>query len=465
MKKKQYYIVMIITTPLILCTILYLLLGAYYKNSYNFGTWVNNIYCTGKTVDVINAELCDRAHSRQVCIVHKDGEKEYLDLTAIAYTEDYKEPLQHLKEEQNPFLWGQNLFSKQSQILLPKVTYDKELLSKELSKLNCMQINTATSAPRVAIIESDQGYELFDNTSDILDQSKAIARITGAIEAGEKYINLDDGICYPQYPITQEWQNTYLMWNKVKEFQNYHMTYLFGECREELDSRILADWIQLTKEGDFALDDTGNLILNEVMIEEYIASLASKYDTVGGTRQFKTTRGDIVTIEGGTYGNQLDQEAEVAYLTKAYLTHNEADRIPTYRKTAWQQGTEDIGDTYVEIDMGEQMMYYYKQGIQQLKTPIVTGNVARKHATPERVCYVYAKQKNLILRGPGYASHVNYWMAVNGGIGIHDAKWRKEFGGNIYKTAGSHGCINTPYDAMSELYDMVEMGTPVVMFN
>ena len=60
--------------------------------------------------------------------------------------------------------------------------------------------------------------------------------------------------------------------------------------------------------------------------------------------------------------------------------------------------------------------------------------------------------------GPGYASPVKYWMPVKGGIGIHDASWRKEFGGEIYKKSGSHGCINTPTDVMSTLYDMVEGG-------
>ena len=58
------------------------------------------------------------------------------------------------------------------------------------------------------------------------------------------------------------------------------------------------------------------------------------------------------------------------------------------------------------------------------------------------------------MRGPGYASPVKFWVPVKGGIGIHDASWRKEFGGDIYQTAGSHGCINTPKDKMEELYDM-----------
>ena len=135
-----------------------------------------------------------------------------------------------------------------------------------------------------------------------------------------------------------------------------------------------------------------------------------------------------------------------------------------YTQKAWVQGKNDIGNTYVEIDMGEQMMYYYADGVQKVATPIVTGNTSRRMGTPSGVNYVYLKQTNRILRGPGYASHVDFWMPVKGNIGIHDAAWRSKYGGTIYQTNGSHGCINTPRDAMVELYESVEVGTPVVMF-
>ena len=73
-------------------------------------------------------------------------------------------------------------------------------------------------------------------------------------------------------------------------------------------------------------------------------------------------------------------------------------------------------------------------------------------------------QRNRTLRGPGYASFVYYWMAVNGNIGLHDATWRRRFGGDEYKYNGSHGCVNMPKSKAGELYNMVEVGTPVVMF-
>ena len=72
---------------------------------------------------------------------------------------------------------------------------------------------------------------------------------------------------------------------------------------------------------------------------------------------------------------------------------------PAYTQKAWKQGKDDIGDTYVEVDMGEQMMYYYRNGKLELETPIVTGNTGRRWGTPEGVNYVYAKGRNRILRG------------------------------------------------------------------
>ena len=41
----------------------------------------------------------------------------------------------------------------------------------------------------------------------------------------------------------------------------------------------------------------------------------------------------------------------------------------------------DIGGTYIEVDMTEQMMYYYLDGKLQLETPIVTGNTGRRWET------------------------------------------------------------------------------------
>jgi hypothetical protein len=211
-------------------------------------------------------------------------------------------------------------------------------------------------------------------------------------------------------------------------------------------------------------------VTDEESIAAFIDGIAKEYDTYGKDREFLSTRGDVVTVpSGGTYGTLLDRKAEVKYLcdnllSEDYRTGISKSRIPEYEKQGVVRGKNDIGDTYIEVDMTEQKMYYYSDGRIVIETDVVTGNTGRKMGTPQGVNYVYNKQKDRVLRGQDYATPVKFWVPVKGSIGIHDASWRSEFGGEIYKTNGSHGCINTPTEVMEELYDMVEIGTPVIMF-
>lgn len=69
----------------------------------------------------------------------------------------------------------------------------------------------------------------------------------------------------------------------------------------------------------------------------------------------------------------------------------------------------------------------------------------------------------LVGEGNSYQSFVNFWMPFNEGVGLHDASWRGSFGGDIYLYSGSHGCVNLPYSSAASLYEMVEIGTPVLV--
>ena len=114
--------------------------------------------------------------------------------------------------------------------------------------------------------------------------------------------------------------------------------------------------------------------------------------------------------------------------------------------------------------MGNQVLHYYVDGEINMEFPIVTGNIGRSRGTPTGIYPIYNKRYHTYLRGADYVSYVNYWLGVNKGIGIHDATWRNKFGEDIYKTDGSHGCINTPLEKMETLYNIVEVGTPAVLY-
>ena len=117
------------------------------------------------------------------------------------------------------------------------------------------------------------------------------------------------------------------------------------------------------------------------------------------------------------------------------------------------------------MDLVNQKVWLYKDGEQLLETDCVTGTFGTDRQTPGGVYSIYYKQSPDVLDGPGYSSPVEYWMPFNGGIGLHDANWRYSFGGDIFKTNGSHGCINLPLEAAKRIYETTYIGYPVVCYN
>lgn len=442
----------------------YVGLAVYYHNAFPYGTWINGIYCTGRSIQEVNDDLAGQFSYDGVAVEDKDGNRYLIAAEDISYQFDFKKALEIYQKQQNPWMWIDSLFGGQRVELSPVVTYDGKAFDTCFEALPFSQERRSDKDRRLEIIRTQQGFELVNERTDVLFLEEAKGVVLSAIEDSRSEVSLVEEGCYHDLELTAQMQETLDIWEKLETFQQCGVVYRMGEEEIPVDASVVCDWIAVDDNGRFLLDDSGGLQLKENAIKEFVETLAAKYDTVGASRQFLSTRGDMVTVEGGLYGNKIDQDAETAYLKEAFETKKSEVHEPVYLQEAWKQGSEDIGSTYIEVDMTEQKMYYYVDGVLTIDTPIVTGNTSRRMGTPSGVNYVYAKQKNRILRGRDYATHVDFWMPVKGNIGIHDASWRGKFGGTIYQTNGSHGCINTPRAAMEQLFDMAEVGTPVIMF-
>ena len=121
-----------------------------------------------------------------------------------------------------------------------------------------------------------------------------------------------------------------------------------------------------------------------------------------------------------------------------------------------------LGESYIEVDIPNQHMVFYWDGELLADTDVVTGRVWG-YATPTGLYAVETLDANCWLVGPDYTSYVQWWVGFYGAYGIHDASWRDEFGGEIYLTSGSHGCVNTPDEPMQIIHDTVTFGTPVLV--
>lgn len=118
--------------------------------------------------------------------------------------------------------------------------------------------------------------------------------------------------------------------------------------------------------------------------------------------------------------------------------------------------------TCIIINIDAQNMKYYVNNHLIVDTPVTTGTRGR-YDTPRGTFMIYSKSRNVTLRGPGYASFVNYWMPFYRDYGIHDATWRSQFGGSVYLSGGSHGCVNTPFNNAQTIFTYVSVGTPVIV--
>ena len=124
--------------------------------------------------------------------------------------------------------------------------------------------------------------------------------------------------------------------------------------------------------------------------------------------------------------------------------------------------------SWIEICIKTQTLRMYINNKLYVKTPVVTGNVGDRH-TSKGDHSVIEKTAHRQLKGSYHGQSwdvtVNYWLKFTSDAqGIHDSTWRSAYGGNIYKTNGSHGCVNTPLGAMRKIFKKARVGMPVIVY-
>ena len=466
MKSKISKIILIsIATILITFVTSFLLISSYYQDYFVVNTWVNGVYCTGKSIEEVNMELLANTKAPYLQIIGANGKVNTINLADADYNEDMKASLYEYHKNQSSFLWVKHLFYEQNIELSPVISWDKTklitlILDSELVKQNIRQESTID----VYITLDNEGYGLYDGMADVFDANLFADTVIANFEMGIMSTDIRDSKFYYVQQDNAEQIATRELWSELEGFLNTGLTYDMGAEQIVFNKKITSNLIATNEDGTFQRDENGNLMFSDEKILQYADDLFAKYNTVNTNLTFVTTNGDIVEVPYNKYGTEIDVAKEKEYLLNALHNNISEVHIPTYKKEGYVRGLNDIGDTYIEVDMTLQKLYCYKNGELIIETSIVTGNMRNNWDTPVGVNYVYAKQKKRILRGANYATPVDYWMPVVGGVGLHDANWRSEFGGEIYKTDGSHGCVNIPPDIMPNIYEEFEVGTPVIMF-
>ena len=144
-----------------------------------------------------------------------------------------------------------------------------------------------------------------------------------------------------------------------------------------------------------------------------------------------------------------------------------------------KQNTEVLDDTFVIVDISDQTAHLYEGNELIVSTNVVTGKPSSP--TTKGLHEVWDIETNRYLKGPGYNVYVDYVMFFHNGEGLHDSEyhthynsngkvafshgWRSSsaYGRDIYKTNGSHGCVNMPYEPTKTMYEHLKLGDKVLV--
>ncbi|WP_349947918.1 peptidoglycan binding domain-containing protein [Lacrimispora sp. BS-2] len=436
--------------------LVYLLISLYFTNHFFTNTVINGVNVSLKSLKDVDQSLQDHIRNYKLQLVERNGEIEELWGKEIGLEYNDKNNISEILRQQDSLKWIILLFRNHEEYTGGVFFYNETALEDKINNLHC--INNLRIEPRnVDFKYSGGSYELVEEVyGNIVRKDRLYIAIRSGILMGETTLDLNEKHCYenPQYTLISD--KAFETKKLLDKYVTTSVTYSFDNLKEQLDGNMIHKWL--------SVDDDLDVKLDRPEVKKYVKELGEKYDTVGIARNFKTSTGKIIEVQGGLYGWKIDQKAETEALLENIKNGQILIREPVYAQRALFRSENEIGNTYVEINITKQHLWFYKDGKLIIHGPVVTGNPNTGNSTVTGTNMLNYKQKDAVLSGPGYQAPVTYWMPFYGNIGVHDARWRRSFGGEIYKRNGSHGCVNAPFYLAKIIFEQIGEGTPFISY-
>ena len=461
------------TGALILVGIAYTVNAEQYKARFLQGTYVNNIEAGDLTPEELEEKIASQVASYELKMTFLDGQEESFTASDIGLRYVPQGEVKQLLDEQNRFIWIRGaLGEEEAYTISPGVTYDEDAFTNIVNKLPELQASNVTE-PSDAHLEFDDTNRLTlvpEVVGNKLDREALGAAVQEAVRTLKPELDLtkSEGVyLVPSVYADDEALNSNM--ERINRFLDTAVTFHMSDGTDKvLDASLTRKW--LTKDENGAYDITPEAIAEGCA--NYIAELAAADDDHGFFRMFASTNFGRVQMETEEeHGHAINRELMTKHLISDLSNRKSAERDLEYSVMVDKLDPR-FGGTYLEIDIINQRVYYYKNYELQYDAGCVTG-LEGYRSTPSGVFDIQEKLYDTILEGrpledgtPSYRSHVNFFLRIYEGYGLHDASWRSsdEFGSSTYEYDGSHGCVNLPYAAAEYFYENVDIGTPVIIF-
>jgi len=435
-------------------------MAVHYADCFYPGTEIYGIRAGGMSAAEVKAAVETKISTYSLKIEERGSSSERVSAEDVALAYDDQGRIESAMKNQKSYFWPVMMLLSGKTDAEIGTTYDRACTADALADLKAFQSANIVEPADAMLIATDTGYAVKAEVMGTkLDASKTLDAVCEAVGSGKTVLNLEEAGCYVDPQVYSDDADLNAQAAEINAVFGADFTLDFGDRSEAVNASVVREFI--------SLDPDGNYYIDENKVRTYVDSLAERYDTWEGERVFYTSLGYAVRLSGGDYGWEMDREATTAAILEA-VEQKQTDMTvePVYIHTAQSRSVNDIGDTYVEVSIAAQHMWCYVDGYLLVDTDVVTGSVSEGNDTPSGgVWSIDSRERNAILRGEDYVQPVDYWIGFNGGVGIHDLQTRYVFGSTVYLTNGSHGCVNTPLEAMEIIFDAVSIGQPVIVYD
>lgn len=449
----------------VICLI-YVAISVYFMSHFFVNTKINGKNFSGKTASDVEKYLQTNIKDYKLTILENEGRQDVISGSEIGLEYRAGTETEKLLKDQNGFAWPKAFFTENSRKVSVNVSYNEESLNQRISQLSCLQTEQTPAENAKPEFDGNQYVIKPEVYGNAVDKERLTEQVKVHITEFQPQLDMVETKCYAKPKYVEDSKEVQEACDAMNKYVNASITYPMNEP-VVVDKALISQWLQV--------DGEMKVSLNTEAMKQWFTAFGDKYDTQGTTRTFTTPAGKSATVTGGTYGWSIDEDTELVNLQNSILNGEVVTREPAYYAggTAAAHSGQDWGNTYAEVDMSAQHMWYVQNGQVVLETNVVTGEPIPSRITPEGVYSLMWKQRDATLVGdikpetgkPEYETDVAYWMQVtSSGVGFHDAIWQTAFGGTLYQIpgTGSHGCINMPLDQAGALFNMIEPGTPVI---
>ncbi|HYE09953.1 MAG TPA: peptidoglycan binding domain-containing protein, partial [Patescibacteria group bacterium] len=386
--------------------LIYLLISLYFINHTFFRTVINGVDISLKAYDEAEHIIRSYVKEYELQLMERNGEIEEITGQDIVMQYNDKSSLSSIYHTQNSLKWITPLFGRQKYYTNDLFVYDKEKLENKISELNCM--NKVFIEPQdVSFTYSNGIYEVIE---EVFGNKIIKDRLRKAIEIsilkGQTKLDLNKNHCYENPRFTMNSVKTFETKNLLDKYVKAKIIYKFGNESETLDGYTINKWL--------GVDESLDVVIDNEAVMKYVGKLSLKYDTVGKARNFKTSIGKTVEVKGGLYGWRINRAAEAKALIENIKLGEVLEKEPIYTQKPLSRYGNEIGNTYVEINVTRQYLWFYKNGKLVARGAVVTGKPNKGYSTVLGIYMLNYKQKGATLIGADYESEVTYWMPFFG---------------------------------------------------